>query len=187
VTRPDCPASQAVQLSFLAAVALGEAIGKVAPPMAEVTFKWPNDVLLNGRKAAGILLESKAARDRQGLEYLLIGMGVNIQSHPDDTPFPATSLRFEGCSPDVTETALLEAFSRAFLSWVNRWLDDGFAPVRKAWLNHAARKGEEIEVKLDKETLEGVFDDLDEEGHLLLKLADGRTRTISAGDVFFQS
>ena len=78
-----------------------------------------------------------------------------------------------------------EARLKPFLAWVNRWLDEGFAPVRKAWLNHAAHKGEEIEVRLHDEILKGVFDDLDEEGHLLLKLADGETRKISAGDVYF--
>ena len=184
VLRPACTPAVAAQMSFLTAIALGEAVGKVAPPMAEVTFKWPNDVLLNSRKAAGILLESKAGADGE-IEYLLIGLGVNIQSHPEDTPFPATSLKFEGCTPEVNEAAVLEAFSRPFLAWVNRWLDEGFAPVRKAWLNHAAHKGEEIEVRLHDEILKGVFDDLDEEGHLLLKLADGETRKISAGDVYF--
>ena len=184
ILRPACTPAVAAQLSFLSAVALSEAFGKVAPPMAEVTFKWPNDVLLNGRKAAGILLESKSGADEE-VDYLLIGMGVNIQSHPEDTPFPATSLRFEGCSPDITEAAVLEAFSRPFLAWVHRWLDEGFPPVRKAWLNHAAHIGEEIEVRLKDETLKGVFDALDEEGHLLLKLAGGEIRRISAGDVYF--
>ncbi len=184
VLRPDCTPAEAAQLSFVAGLALGEAIGSVAPPMIEVTYKWPNDVLLNGRKGAGILLESRSGADGT-LDCLILGVGANVQHFPDDSEFPATSLRFEGAPPDVSEVELLEAFSRYFLSWVNRWLDDGFPPIRRAWLNHAHGLGEEIEVRLPRETLKGTFKDLDESGALVLELADGETRLISAGDVYF--
>ena len=183
VLRPDCAAAEAAQLGFVAGLALGEAIGSVAPPMIEVTYKWPNDLLLNGHKAAGILLESRSAPDGM-LDYLILGVGANLRHFPEDTSFPATSLHFEGAT-EVEVVALLEAFSRAFMSWANRWLDEGFAPVRRAWLHHAHGLGEEIEVRLPRETLMGTFKDLDERGVLVLELSDGARREISAGDVYF--
>ena len=183
VLRPDCAPAEAAQLGFVAGLALGEAIGSVAPPMIEVTYKWPNDLLLNGRKGAGILLESRSGPDGT-LDFLILGIGVNLRHFPEDTSFPATSLHFEGAT-EVEVVALLEAFSRSFMSWVNRWLDDGFAPVRRAWLHHAHGLGEEIEVRLPRETLKGTFKDLDARGVLVLELPDGARREISAGDIYF--
>ena len=183
VLRPDSAPAEAAQLGFVAGLAMGEAIGSVAPPLIEVTYKWPNDVLVNGRKAAGILLESRSNPDGT-LDYLILGVGANLQHFPEDTRFPATSLCFEGAT-DVDAVALIEAFSRYFLNWVNRWLDDGFAPVRRAWMHHAHGLGEEIEVRLPRETLTGTFKDLDERGVLVLELPDGTRREISAGDVYF--
>src|SRR3546814_7891820 len=108
--------------------------------------------------------------------WLVIGVGVNVTSFPRETRVPASSLHFEGCPPDVTAVDLLEAFGRHLLAWINLWLDDGFAPVRAAWLRHAQGHGGEIEVRLPRETLTGVFTDLDATGTLLLQLADGRDR-----------
>lgn len=183
VVRPDCPLAAAAQFSFVTAVALGDAFGSVAPPMIEIGYKWPNDVLLNGRKAAGILLESKAD-SKQRLDWLVVGLGANVSTFPPDTRLPATSLHFEGCAPDVTAVDLLEAFGRHMLSWVNVWLEDGFAPVRQAWLRHAQGLHGDIEVRLPKETLHGTFSDLDGEGALQLTLPDGRRRSIAAGEVY---
>ena len=183
ILRPDCSPERAAQLGFVAALGMGDAIGAVAPPMIEVRYKWPNDVLINDRKAAGILLESTSTPDGR-LDWLVLGIGVNVTSFPEDTAFPATSLRFEGCPPSLDDATLLEAFARHFLAWVNRWLEDGFAPVRKTWRNHAFGLGDAIEVRLAEETLTGIFEDLDEDGGLLLKLADDSIRRISAGDVY---
>lgn len=182
ILRPDCPAIEAAQISFLAAVALGEAIGTVSPPV-EVTYKWPNDVLLQGSKVAGILLESRAASEER-LAYLLLGCGVNVAHFPQDPELKATSMHFEGVPKSVTPEELLEAFSRHFLSRVSRWVEDGFEPIRRAWLRHAAGLGEEILVRLPHEVLKGRFRDLDQEGYLLLEMADGEERRISSGEVF---
>jgi BirA family biotin operon repressor/biotin-[acetyl-CoA-carboxylase] ligase len=183
IARPDCTLAEAAQFSFITAVALGEAIGSVAPPQIDVTYKWPNDVLLNGRKVAGILLESKADGD-QRLEWLVIGVGANVNSFPSESRLPATSLHFEGCPASVSAVDLLEAFTRHLLSWINVWLEDGFAPVREAWLRHAQGLRSQIEVRLPKETLTGIFSDLDPQGTLVLTLPDGSTRRIAAGEVY---
>jgi BirA family biotin operon repressor/biotin-[acetyl-CoA-carboxylase] ligase len=183
IVRPDCSLAEAAQFSFITAVALGEAIGIIAPPLLEITYKWPNDVLANGRKVAGILLESKGD-SAQRLDWLVIGLGVNVTSFPRETRLPATCLHAEGCPASVSAVALLEAFGRHLLSRIDSWLDDGFAPLREAWLRHAQGLGQEIEVRLPRETLTGVFQDLDREGTLLLRLADGSTRRIAAGEVY---
>lgn len=184
VTRPDCDAATAAQLSFVAALAVGDAIGSIAPALLEVTYKWPNDVLLNGRKVAGILLESSARADGD-LDWLIVGVGVNVRSHPDKTAFPATHLHFEGTPREVSEVEMLQAFARHFLAWANRWLDDGFAPVRLAWLRHAHALGQAIEVRLPRETVSGTFHDLDDRGALVLDVPGAGRRAITAGDVFF--
>ena len=186
VLRPDCSPAEAAQLGFVAALGVGDAVGSVAPPLIEVLYKWPNDVLFNDRKGVGMLLESQIKPDG-GLDWLVLGIGVNVTDFPEDSEFPATSLRFEGAPAEVTEVAVLEAFSRHFLSWVNRWLDEGFAPIRKAWLSHAFRLGEEIRVNLPRESLTGRFADLDESGTLILELPGGDRRQIAAGDVHFGS
>jgi len=182
VLRPDCPPVVASQLGFVAALGAGTGLAEVMPPMIELRYKWPNDILINRRKAGGILLETESARaDR--LDWLVLGLGINVTQRPAETAFPATSLREEG-DLEATVEAVLEAFSRHFLSWVNRWLADGFAPVRAAWRKSAIGLGEAIRVRLPNAELEGIFDDIDQDGALLLR-ADGSVRRITAGDVFF--
>ncbi len=184
ILRPEVPLTEAAQLSFVSALGVGDGIGSVAPPLVEIQYKWPNDVLFNDRKGCGILLESKSASDGS-LEWLIVGIGINVRSFPRDLDPPATSLHFEGAPPDLDAVAVLEAFSRHFLTWTNRWLEDGFAPIRAAWLRHAKGVGETIQVRLPQETLSGTFKDLDEGGALLLELPDGSLRSVTAGDVYF--
>lgn len=182
VLRPDCPPAAAAQLGFVAALGAGHALAEVIPPMIDLRYKWPNDILLNRRKVAGILLETESAgRDR--LDWLVLGLGINVLHRPPETAFPATSLREEGDLESTVE-GVLEAFARHFLSWVNRWLDDGFAPVRAAWRKSAIGLGEPIRVRLPHDELSGTFEDIDEDGALLLR--QGRAvRRVTAGDVFF--
>ncbi len=182
ILRPECPVETALQLGFVAALAVCDAVGHVIDPGYEVWCKWPNDVLLGGKKVAGILLESEANADAMP-EWVVLGVGINVAHFPEDVEFPATSLWAEGCR-HVSEVDLLEAFSRNFLAWVNRWLDDGFAPVRTRWLQRTKGLGETIEVRLDNETLSGTFADLDTDGALILEVEGGGRRRISAGDVY---
>jgi len=184
VLRPECPVARAAELGFVAAVAIGEAVGAVAPPMIEVRYKWPNDVLFNGRKGVGILLESRLSGDG-GIDWLVLGIGVNVTSFPEDTAFPSTSLRFEGAPASLTDADLLQAFARYFLSAANSWLEEGLGPIRKRWLAHVKGLGEEIQVRLPNETLSGIFRELDETGALVLETGDGARRKITAGDVHF--
>lgn len=185
ILRPDCTPGEAVQLGMVAAVAIGDALGTLLPPMSEVRFKWPNDILVHDRKIAGILLESSAMASGK-LEWLVLGIGVNIENFPADTTFPATCLK-EWLGEDdgpISVEGTLEAVCRSFLLWINIWQDEGFPPVRAAWLGRAWRMGEEIEVRLEDGILRGTFCDIDEAGALLLELPGGEKRRITAADVF---
>jgi BirA family transcriptional regulator, biotin operon repressor / biotin---[acetyl-CoA-carboxylase] ligase len=179
--RPAVPPAQAAQLGFVAAVALAEAIRPVLPPARQLRCKWPNDLLIDGAKTAGILLETEAIGAK--VTAVVLGMGVNVASHPADTPYRATSL--QACGAAMTVEALLEALASRLLHWYRRWQGEGFAAVRARWLDFAEGLGGPIEVRLDGSTLKGRFAALDGTGALDLELADGRHRLVTAGDVFY--
>ena len=182
ILRPGREARRAAGLAFLAAIAIGEGIAPLIPASVAIRYKWPNDVLLNGRKVAGVLLESSLG-PKGGLDWLVIGVGVNVESFPEGTGYPATSLVAEGAE-GLGPACVLEGFCQAFLSAYERWRDEGFAGVRARWLARAAGIGERIEVRLDDETLSGIFAGLDGAGALILRRAGEEDRRISAGDVF---
>ena len=110
-------------------------------------------------------------------------MGINLASHPADTPYPATSLRAAGAK--VSLEALLESVAERLLPWYRRWQEAGFTPVRARWLDFAAGLGQPIEVRLESATLRCRFAALDASGALDLELADGAHRLVTAGDVFY--
>ncbi|MBT3238969.1 MAG: biotin--[acetyl-CoA-carboxylase] ligase [Rhodospirillaceae bacterium] len=180
--RPGGHAKRAMQLSFVAALGMADAVATVLPRSAYVTCKWPNDVLVEGRKISGILLESEAPA-LGGIEWLVVGAGLNIISHPDDTEYPATSLIAEG-GVKVTQEQMLETFCLRFLAGMVTWKNLGFEPIRRAWVKRAHGLGKEITVRLERETLVGEFTRLDEDGALIL-LHNGAERRITAGDVYF--
>ena len=182
VLHPRCSVGIAAQLGFVAAVAVGEACAPLLPNPADLGYKWPNDVLIGGSKMAGILLESQTAGDG-ALAWLVLGIGVNIASHPAATEYPATSLAAAGAG-DVAPAAPLEAVAAHFLAWYRRWhRGEGFAEVRAAWLARAHRLGSKIRVRLPREEISGRFAGLDEDGRLLLDSAAGRQR-IAAAEIF---
>ena len=181
--RPERPPAQAMQLTFAAAVAVADAIGGLLPAAAAVTCKWPNDVLVRGRKIAGILLESSV--DAAGMvDSLIVGIGVNVASHPSTETllYPATSLAAQG-SPDATPGQVLQRFCPAFLEWYRRWQTSGFEALRGSWLARAEKLQQPVTVRLDSETLDGVFADLDDSGAMVLQQG-ARRRLVLAGDVF---
>jgi BirA family transcriptional regulator, biotin operon repressor / biotin---[acetyl-CoA-carboxylase] ligase len=181
--RPQRPPQETMQLTFVAALAVADAISEALPPGAAVTCKWPNDILISGQKVSGILLES-SVDGRGDVDSLVIGIGVNVMSHPppEEVQYPATSLRAEG-APEETAGSLLERFCPSFLVWYEEWRQRGFCPVREAWLAHAERLHRPIEVRLEGDTATGVFADLDPTGALVLQQGGGR-RLILAGDIF---
>jgi BirA family biotin operon repressor/biotin-[acetyl-CoA-carboxylase] ligase len=177
--RPNTHPSITGQLSFVAALATAEMADHFAPTAA-ITVKWPNDVLAEGRKLAGILLEGGGASEGN---WLAIGIGVNLASFPEGTEFPATSLAQVGIAPPSSEDALC-VLAGAFAHWYDAWMKDGFEIVRTAWLARASGLGASIRARLPNETRSGIFEGIDEGGALLLN-EQGRVRAIAAGEVFF--
>ena len=181
ILRPECSAAAAAQLGFAAALAVGEVVADRLPPGRDLRYKWPNDVLADGDKLAGILLESSAAQDGS-LAWLVVGIGVNVASHPGDTAWPATSLAALRAGAVGLETLLSDILSE-FRRQVARWLSEGFAPIRAAWLARAFGLGKDVGVRLPRETFQGRFVDLDRDGVLLVETASGRRR-VAAGEIF---
>jgi BirA family biotin operon repressor/biotin-[acetyl-CoA-carboxylase] ligase len=179
---PNKPASECAQLSFVTAVAAADAASSFAPK-ADIKVKWPNDVLAGGRKMAGILLESASGADAT-LAYLAIGIGMNLAHFPPDTEFPATSLAALGVTAPAPKEALTQLAAQ-FAKWYDVWMTMGFSSIQDAWLARAAGLGTRIRARLTNEETSGVFEGIDNTGALILREAQGRTRTIAAGEVFF--
>lgn len=173
--RPDAPPAAAAQLSFAAALAVADTAAHFAP-QAAITVKWPNDVLADGRKLSGILLEA-------GDGWLAIGIGINLGEHPADTEFPATSLAALGVTPPAPDAALA-VLASSFAQWLAAWRAHGFEPLRAAWLARAGGLGLPIRARLPHEERHGAFEGIDATGALLLREASG-VRAITAGEVFF--
>jgi BirA family biotin operon repressor/biotin-[acetyl-CoA-carboxylase] ligase len=180
--RPTRPLAQWAQLSFAAAIATADMAAGLAP-QARIAVKWPNDVLGDGRKLAGILLET-VGQAFLG-QALVIGIGVNLAAYPEDTEFPAMSLSALGARPTAPEDAL-GLLAAGFAQWYEVWRVDGFAPIRDAWLARAAGLGQRIRARLPDRERIGVFEGIDADGALLLNEA-GRTTAIAAGEVFLAS
>jgi BirA family biotin operon repressor/biotin-[acetyl-CoA-carboxylase] ligase len=177
--RPKERARDAGQWALLAAVALAETIAGYLPDAGALSLKWPNDVLLGGRKLAGVLVD--ATLDEQGgLRTAIIGMGVNLAVAPDLPDRPTTCLAAFVAPPEP------EAFAAILLERLAHWrlvrLTEGFAPVRAAWLRHAQAPGSPMSIKIGDEILGGVYAGLGEDGSLLLQ-AGGRVRAFSTGEV----
>ncbi len=176
------PASLAVapQLGLLAGLALVSALRALSNDDPRLGLKWPNDVLLDGAKLAGILLESTTLAD--GRLGCVVGFGVNCASHPNGLSYPATSLAAAGihASPTMVLTALSEAFAATLTLWAR---GTNFAAIRAEWLRFAVGLGDEITVVLPRGPVSGRFKDLGPDGRLLVETTRGRV-TIDAGDVF---
>jgi BirA family biotin operon repressor/biotin-[acetyl-CoA-carboxylase] ligase len=179
--RPDCKPVQAATLGFVAAVALGRVLRDLTP--AEVLHKWPNDLLIDGRKMTGISLEAGSGSDGQ-LDWLVLGIGVNICAHPETGLYPTTDLVASG-GPSLTPRELLDRFLTVFGPFYDVWVEGGFKAIRSDWLAFAAGIGERVVARLEREEVAGSFADLDSDGALIMQLDSGQRRRIAAGDIFF--
>jgi BirA family biotin operon repressor/biotin-[acetyl-CoA-carboxylase] ligase len=178
LTDPSPPAL-APQLSFVAALALYDAVVQIAAAIRpHLELKWPNDMLCRGAKLAGILVEGEGTP-----LSVAIGIGVNCAQHPERTDYPATDFAAERVK--VYPACLFRALSATMVRRLQQWeRGEHFATIREDWLEHARGLGHELRVRLAERELIGQFDSLDTTGRLLLRLPDGGIEAIAAGDIF---
>ena len=180
--RPLGGPADAALRSFMAANALFESLA-LHVDRTKLAVKWPNDVLLSGGKVAGILLESMGTA--QGLDWLAIGVGVNLAAVPDgvqDAAFPPTALAEHGDA--VSPEAFLEELAANYATEEAIFAELGFARIREDWLKRAARLGEVITARTSREEITGTFESIDEAGNLILRTPKG-AQVIAAADVYF--
>jgi len=178
--RNGSPADAALR-SFVTSLALRDAFLALSAQPNAFALKWPNDVLLNGGKVAGILLETVGA-------HLVIGIGVNLAHAPDPAQLEARALRpvsvVGETGAQIAPEDFLDALAAAFDRYETQFTTYGFAPIRTAWLSHAARIGEVVTARTMRDETIGVFEDVDESGNLILSTPKGRV-AITAADVYF--
>ena len=178
ILRPACAPSEAARLTLLAAVAVGEAVETNTGTQARI--KWPNDLLLNGKKFCGILTEMNAETDR--VRFVIVGIGLNVNAAVSQIPSDATSLKIaQGRA--IIRVALLQEILRAFEARYQGMLKDGYAGVLSEWRKRSAMDGRKVRfVDRGRETA-GVAVGLAEDGGLLVKLANGAVVKRISGDI----
>jgi BirA family biotin operon repressor/biotin-[acetyl-CoA-carboxylase] ligase len=192
---PDADPAISATLGFVAGVALNRALADIVPvarfstgidgadhAAGRIALKWPNDVLADGAKLAGILLEAQKRPD--GRMAIVIGMGVNIVAAPEGVPYPATSLRALGI--EATAGAVFAALSEAWVDAVETWdRGRGIPEILTQWRQSAAGIGAEVAVNRDGDVIRGIFETIDEAGRLIVRANDNSRIAITAGDVHF--
>ncbi|MFO1080696.1 MAG: biotin--[acetyl-CoA-carboxylase] ligase [Reyranellaceae bacterium] len=169
VLRPACRPAEASELGFAAALAVAD----IAPEGRAVRLKWPNDVLVDEGKVAGILLESAVGQDG-AVQHVIAGIGVNVQFAPQ-----LPDMRYAGAVLGGTVEAALSRLAAALARRLRQWRQDGFASVRADWLDRAGPLGVEVDVRLGNELVRGRFAGLDGDGGLLLETAAGSRKIVS--------
>jgi BirA family biotin operon repressor/biotin-[acetyl-CoA-carboxylase] ligase len=176
VLRPEGTLSSIGFFSFVVALAISDTIRDYLPPET-VSLKWPNDVLVNGKKISGILLES-------GDGYLVIGIGINVAHYPAQTLYPTTSLVAESPNTVRDVDSVLQNLLKHLAVWYTEFQHNGFLPIRDAWQKRAGTG--RVQVKTSGQNVDGDFVGIDLNGCLRIRLADGTDRTFSTGDVFIR-
>lgn len=182
LTTTAKPAAEAAQVGFVAALAVHE-LAETCLGHGAASLKWPNDLMVHGRKAAGVLIESGARPD--GGLWLAVGIGVNLARYPTDVERPATAFSEHMAGPAPAPRDAAEILARAFATWRGIWEADGFPAIAAAWTERAYGLGQACEARISSGVLKGLAEGLEPDGSLRLRLEGGETTRITAGDVFF--
>ncbi|MCL0087784.1 biotin--[acetyl-CoA-carboxylase] ligase [Dehalococcoidia bacterium] len=182
ILRPAIKPSEALRFPLIAGVAVAQAIEQLTG--LKPRLKWPNDVILEGRKAGGILSEMSAEMDR--INYIVIGMGINVNTErahfPEEIAGIATSLR-EECGKEVSRVQLVQEILAQLESLYEDFQISGFEPIRERWKALSNTIGARVSVRGEREQVEGAAIDIDEDGALILRKANGALERVIAGDV----
>jgi BirA family biotin operon repressor/biotin-[acetyl-CoA-carboxylase] ligase len=185
ILRPKIPPNQASLITLTAAVATAEAIQKYSGLLPQI--KWPNDILLRGRKVAGLLNEIQSEMDR--IHFVILGIGVNLNM--DEKIFPkeirggATSLKRE-MGETISRKDFLQSLLLELEGWYMILLKEGSVPVLETWRDKAKIEGRQVKVTFFGETLSGIAVDLDSDGALIIETKDGERTRVVAGDVEYK-
>ncbi len=185
ILQPECPLPTALQLLYVGALGLNEALGSLLPPATELVFEWPGTLVLSGGRIGEVRLEAAAdgAGQDGNVDWVVLWASIRFTRRSPEELVQFTSLCDEGCE-HIAAQELLESFARYFLNWANRWLDDGFAPVRTAWLARTSSVGQGVSVAASgAEDVSGTFLDVDDEGRLVLEV-DGKRRSVALSPAF---
>lgn len=186
IFRPQTIPAQAAQLTILAAVAMAEAIRKETGLPAGI--KWPNDLLLDGKKICGILTEMSAEMER--VNHLVLGAGINVDQSEEDFPEElkdtATSLLLALNRP-VPRVKLLQSILASIEAWYDRWLTEGFTPVLGRWKDFSVTLRRPVRIHTFNGSWDGWAEDVDEEGALILQMPDLSRKRIISGEVSLRS
>ncbi|PIC62809.1 biotin--[acetyl-CoA-carboxylase] ligase [Sporosarcina sp. P13] len=182
IIRPQLPPQQAPQLTLVAAVAIVRAIEEVTN--IQPVIKWPNDILINGKKVTGILTELQADPDR--VKAIILGMGVNanqvLSDFPEELQTIATSLRIEK-GEKVDRAKLVAKIMQYLEQYTALYVEKGFAPIKILWESYATITGKKIKANMVNESVEGIALGISEDGMLELQLEDGTIRGIYSADI----
>ena len=181
--QPPVELIDAAQFSFVTALAVVEALQPVVSEVGTLSLKWPNDILLNGRKLGGILLETEPAEE-EGRFWLIAGIGINVENAPTDGEvlYPATCLKQAGIEI-ISAKIVLSRLLPHFVECYDRWMAKGFEPIRKEWLKLAHGLNQPASVMSGKEEYSGTFIGIDAQGRMQMTLADGTLMHLTSGDV----
>jgi biotin-(acetyl-CoA carboxylase) ligase len=183
---PEQPLEPSLPIVLVTELALGDALGALVPPVVAVTFGWPDRIEVNGAVAGGVRMAYAEPSSPQAIpDWMVLGIRLALRGGWTEGEEPGrrpgrTTLADEGCGEVVT-VDLLEAFGRHFLAWINRWQEDGPAPVQKAWLARATGLGRPVEVRVGGKTLGGTFSGLTEHGGMRLARG-GVSQTIALNE-----
>jgi BirA family biotin operon repressor/biotin-[acetyl-CoA-carboxylase] ligase len=179
ITYLDCPPSEALQLSFVTCVAVGETLRPALPPGNYLTYKWPNDLLLNGKKVGGLLVEALPIPEKQETAYL-ISCGLNLINQPLQVRYPTTS--FQNESIFLSLDKVLHKITKSIENHIVLWKENGFSLIYNSWMEYAAGLEQKISFDLHGKLQEGIFKGINKEGALLLNSSQG-LKKFTAGEI----
>jgi BirA family biotin operon repressor/biotin-[acetyl-CoA-carboxylase] ligase len=183
---PTVALERCAQLSFVAALAVAETLEGIVPDPAAIRCKWPNDVLANGKKISGILLESFTTKELVSeRQWIAVGVGINVDNFPEHVMFPATCLREEGVEL-ISAKIVLSRFIHHFIHRYDAWASKGFPAIERDWTTRAHHLNKPVEVIVGDARIEGIFTGIDAQGCMLLSDKKKATQVVAAGDVFFK-
>ena len=183
ILRPDFSTAITPELNFVAALSLGNAMATRLSPGVSLRYRWPNDIILNFDKVAGVMLATSSQRDAH-YEWVVLAAHVNIATYPQDQDIDAVSIIDAEGLTDIDPPSLLEDYAKHFLASINKWAETGLAGILKSWQQRVDGIGERISINLNEDRITGTLESLDADGSANIVTDDGSSRQIRVGEYY---